>query len=180
MSITFDQLIKQAGDSVPDSFEPLPAGDYELEVVEAKYKKTSTGKDMWNLQSKVISGEYANRRIFDNIVLSPENQTALGFFFRNMAVLGFTKEVLANNPTPDQIAAGLAGRRYRAKIGHRTYQGELQNEVTRYVAPLAAEALPEGVTPAPVAAATPPAASSPVPPQAAPPATGTTPPPLPF
>lgn len=171
--VTWSQLIEEAGDEVADSFDPLPEAVYDLEVVEARHTKTKTtpSKDMWAVQYKVIGGSFNNRRIFNNIVLTLDNQKALGFYFRNMGAHGLTRDYFNTNPTNEAIASALKGRRVRAQVVQKPYQGETKNEIKNYrklddVATPPVAAVPGGTPPPPVAAAAPPAA----PPAAAPPA----------
>lgn len=174
--ITWDELLEQAGDDVADSFDPLPEANYDLEIVEAVYKTSTTGKDMWKVQARVLGGQFNNRRIFDQLVLSRENQVAVRIFFQSMAVLGLNREYFRSNPSNEQIATALKGRRFVGKVTQRPYQGEMQNELKRYVKPLPLEAAPGVPDTFGVAAATPVAAAPPAPapvapaPAAAPPA----------
>lgn len=167
-SISWDQLIEEAGDTLATNFDPLPADDYDLEVVEASHVKTKTvpSKDMFKIQAKVVGGAFNNRRIFDNIVLVTDSKQALGFFFRKMGAMGLSMDYFKSKPSNEAIASALKGRKFRAKIGQRTYQGEIQNEIKNYYPPRAGEsavAAPAGSAPAPV-----PGASAPPVPSAAP------------
>lgn len=163
---SWDELMAQAGDAVTDSYAPLPENDYNLEVVEASFTMTKKvpSKKMWKIQAKVVGGEFNNRRVFDNLVLSPESDKALGIFFSQMNVLGLNRDYFKTKPTDEAIAAALKGRQFKAKIIQKPYQGEIQNEIKRYIAPLAASQPPGGV-PAPAAPA---ATAPPVPAPAAP------------
>ena len=97
-TIVWSQLAEQAGD-VATSFDALPVGVYSLEVVDATYKETSTGKKAWNIQTKVLDeGQYKNRRLFDYVVLTTDNAQALGFFFQKMSVMGLPKTFFATSP----------------------------------------------------------------------------------
>lgn len=176
--ISWDELLDQAGDDVVDSFEPLPNDDYEVEVVEATFTMTKSvpSKKMWKVHLKVINHQkFNNRRVWTNIVLSPDNSKALGFFFRNMAVLGLTREYFATKPTDEAIAAAMKGRRARVKIIQKPYQGDMQNEVDRFIAPLAFEGAPTGVSAAPAAPAPSGVPAPPIPGAVAPPAAAPTP-----
>lgn len=157
-TIEWSQLAEQAGD-VATSFDALPAGVYSLEVVDATYKETSTGKKAWNIQTKVLDeGQYKNRRLFDYVVLTTDNAQALGFFFQKMSVMGLPKTFFATGPGDDQIAQALIGRKFTAKIGIRKYKGEDQNEFKNYLKPLAVEQPPVGAYAPPAPAAPAPAA----------------------
>jgi hypothetical protein len=143
-SLNWADLVKDAGEAT-SNFEPLPDGDYDLKVVEAPAGTTSTGKTMFKLKAQITSGPYANRFIWDNITISPENKNALGIFFAKMAALGIPREFfLNNNPSNAQIEATLQGRVFRAQIGSEIYQGAKKNKIARYyvASPTAASSAP--------------------------------------
>lgn len=151
--ISWDDLINEAGDNIQTSFEALPAGDYDLEIVEATATQSKAGKPMFKTKSKVVGGPYNGRLLWDNIVLTTDNAQALGFFFRKMGALGLTVDYFKQKPSNAHITASLQGRKYRAKIGQRTYNGELQNEFKTYYQVPTAPGAVAGGAPAPAAAA---------------------------
>lgn len=97
-------------------FAPLPAGPYEVEVESAEYKPTSTGKDMFMLTFKVTQGAHAGRKVWNNIVISPESPTALGIAFRDLATLGVSAEFLATEPDHSAICAKMIGATATATV----------------------------------------------------------------
>jgi hypothetical protein len=179
VTISWDDLIRDAGDAIT-SFEPIPEGDYDLECVDAKVKPTKDGKKkMFEVKCKVVGGAHNGRFIWDNIVLTTDNPNALGFFFKKMAGFGLTADYFkTQRPSDERIVGDLKGRRLRAKIGHRVWNGEKKNEVKNYYPQAGAGgALPPSVPGAPPMPAAPPA---PAPaPQAAAPAPAAPQPPAP-
>jgi hypothetical protein len=162
MTVSWDDLVKDAGDV--SSFEPLPEADYDMVVKSAKYKPSKTGKKMWEVVGKVESGPYANRQVWTNLVITPDNPNALAMFFRKMGALGLTVDYFKTNPSDEAVASALTGRRFRAHVGKRKYNGEDRNEIEKFFPPQDGGAVPgmPGMT------APPPAASTPPPPAAAP------------
>lgn len=161
------QLVREAGDQ-SDDFEVLPAADYDMEIIKAEAKQTSSGKVMFAIRCKVTSGPYQGRLVFANLTVSPENPTALGIFFRQMAAIGVSKEFFSNNPSDSQVAEALEGRAFRGQVAIRTWQGQERNEIKGYsrVAQTAAAGvpgppMPPMVTPSPANA--PSARSAPAP-----------------
>ena len=138
--------------SAGGGFAPLPEGDYDLKVLEASATTTSTGKPMFKLKNEVQSGPHAKRLVWDNIVVSTDNPTALGFFFRKMKALGLDENFFATGPGDGQITSALTGRSFRGKI----------SPGAPVAAPYAAPA------PAPAPAPVPAAAPAPAPVAAAP------------
>lgn len=132
-TLNWSELIKDAADSGSNSLEALPDGDYELKVLEAEEKQSQSGKTMFAIKCQVQGGASANRLVWDNLVVSPDNATALGIFFRKMAAMGLTKESFFDRePTSAQIEQALIGRAFRGQIGSRTYNGQKRNEIKNY------------------------------------------------
>lgn len=183
-SLNWSDIIKDAGESASGNYEPLPDGDYDLKVIEAKATVTQTGKTMFKLTTEVQTGPYAKRRIWDNLVVSPENSNALNIFLSKMAALGLPREFFSNNnPSNAQIEAALAGRSFRAQVGSRTWNGDKRNELKRYYlipaqggAAIPAASAPQGAAGAAIPPVAPPA--PPAPPAA--PSAPTAPPASPF
>ena len=133
-TLNWGDLVKDAGESASGgNYEPLPDGDYDLKVIEASATTSQSGKTMFKITTEVQSGAHAKRRVWDNLVISPENSNALGIFFSKMAALGLPREFFTNNnPTNAQIESMLVGRSFRAQIGSRTWNGSKRNEIKRY------------------------------------------------
>ncbi len=173
-SLNWGDLVKDAGDG-GNTFEPLPDGDYELKVIEAKATVSQSGKTMFKITTEVQVGAHAKRRVWDNLVVSPENSNALAIFFGKMAALGLPKDYFLSSPSNAQIEAAILNRPFRGQVGSRVWQGEKRNEIKKYyviqqgAAPVAAAgvALAPAAAPAPAPAPAPAAAPAPV---AAPPA----------
>src|SRR5689334_22188440 len=100
---SWGDLLNDAG-GAGDSFEPLPSGDYDFEISQADVKQTQNGKTMYAVRAKVESGPHANRLVFHNFVVSPENPNALAMFFRQLNVLGLNREFFAQNPGDHHVA----------------------------------------------------------------------------
>jgi hypothetical protein len=152
-TLNWGELIKEAGDV--GSYEPLPDGDYDLAVLEATAKTTQSGKTMFAIKAQVETGAHAKRLVWDNLVITTDNPSALGIFFRKMNALGMKKEYFDTNPTNAQIEQALVGRQFRGQIGSRTWNGNKKNEIKNYY-PSGAVAAPAPVSAAAPAPARPP------------------------
>jgi hypothetical protein len=127
------------------SFEAIPSGTYRATVKEVTMKQTKGGPEaklpagtpMLNVQFRIADGEYENRRMFRSYVIAPDK--IKGKKNENKSVTdgilyGFLKAV---GYDPDEVKSGnfqldvndMAGRACRIKVGQRTYQDEIQNEV---------------------------------------------------
>lgn len=149
----------------PEDFTPLPAGPYTVRVESCEVRPTKTQKTMFAVTYVVTEGPYAGRKIWQNLVVSPESPKAMGFFFADMAKLGASKEFFATEPAPEAVAAQIAGTTVQVTIGPQRNDPTRQ-EVKR-IASLdgaAPAAAPQFAAAQPVAPA--PAAPAPAPRQA--------------
>lgn len=145
-------------------FDPLPPGDYDVEIVKSEAKQSSSGKTMFAVQMKVLNGPNANRVVWNQFVVSPENPNALSYFFQHMAILGLDAQFFAANPPEATVASALVGRRCTVTLDQRTWQGTIRNNVKSLkklagvpAAPAAPAAAPAAPAPAPAAPAAAPA-----------------------
>lgn len=128
-TINFAQALQDARGA---TFEPLPIGDYDVEVTKTEAVTSQNGKPMIKTTFKVVSGPYEKRPIINQFVLSVENPQAVAIFFRHMKAFGLTEEWFASlgqQSSLEPVASALLGRRARLSIGHREWQGEMRNEV---------------------------------------------------
>lgn len=185
--ISWNQLMAEAGPEIETSYDPLPERDFEFEIVDASFTwtKKQPPKKMWKIQAKVVNdaeAKWNNRRVFNNMVRSPENPKAMNILLSQFAVLGLNRDYFATEPTDEAIATALKGRRFRGSVKQKPYNGEIQNEIVRFKpSQLAAGAVPgapAAAAPAGVPAPPMPAAAQPVapPPVAAPPVPAPAPP----
>lgn len=158
---SWNSLLDEAGDAA-EGFDVLPAADYDLKIVKSEAKMASTGKLMFAVTSEVTSGPYKNRKLWSNIVVSHDNPTALGIFFRQMNALGIDKGFFSTNPSDSQVAEALMGREYRGQVGIKPYNGQDRNEIKGYfpisktevtTTPPPPPVVPQAQTPAPAPAA---------------------------
>lgn len=69
------------------SFEPMPAGDYVCQVIESEVVQTKSGGDMLKLTLEVTEGQFANRRVWDNLNIRNNNPQAQQIAHRALADL---------------------------------------------------------------------------------------------
>lgn len=169
---SWEDLLNDAG-GAGDSFEPLPAGDYDFVIDSCDATQTQNQKTMYKARCKVEEGSpHAGRLVFHNFVVSPENPNALAIFFRQMNVLGLDRQFFSSNPGDHNVAEALKGKRFRGQVNIRTWNGQEQNEIKQFYTATGPGAsslpTPSGIpsAPAPAAAPTPsapPAAPAPAP-----------------
>jgi hypothetical protein len=160
-NVPWADLLKQS----EDALKPIPDGDYNVKVVDARVDKSSTGKMMIRVKFEVTSGPHATRRIPTQFVLSDENPTAVAIWFRQMAAMGLDATFFQSLPTGDQgaelVAQALLNRVCRITLGTRAWQGVDRNDVKAVLPPLTGGPVAPGTVtgPAPVGGPTPPGAS---------------------
>jgi hypothetical protein len=70
------------------SFDPIPAGTYNLQVIESRIEDTKNGSgQMLVLTLEVIDGEYAGRKIWDRLNIRNQNPDAQRIAQRALADL---------------------------------------------------------------------------------------------
>lgn len=141
-SINWNDLRKSADDA---GFSVLPNGEYDSVVETAEAKKSSSGKDMISCRFTVEAGPHAGRKVFNQFVISPENATALGFFFRHMASFGLDSSYFEKSPALEQVASDLSGRRCRVTVSTREWNGQERNQVEKILPPADGQAAPQMV-----------------------------------
>lgn len=104
-------------------FEPIPAGDYEAYLYEAKPTTFRSGNEGFALTFKIADGEYKGRQIFDNIVLTEKAYWKLGQFWRAIT----NDEGIVDIDTNE--IPGFVGRRIGLTIDteQQEYNGKIQN-----------------------------------------------------
>lgn len=123
---------KALADAKSASFEAMPDGNYNIEVVKAEAVTASTGRPMIKCKMKVIDGPYQNRPVMTQFVLVIDNPNALAMFFRNMKGFGLDENFFAQlgSGQLEPVAAALVSRRAQVTLGTRKWNGEDRNEVT--------------------------------------------------
>lgn len=152
-SFSFKQLQDQAKEA--GIGEPLPPGRYTVKAVEATAGRTKAGdKDKIDVKFSVVSGPHANRKLFNQYTISPDNNNALAFFFRHMAAFGLGPDFFASEPTIQQVASSLLEKVVDVDVIIDTYNNEERNKIKNTLKssdPVASNGggVPFGQTPAP-------------------------------
>lgn len=130
-AIDWNSYIKAAADAGEslDEFTPLPEGEYDVKALETKATKTSsTNKDMIVITWVVEGGPYAGRRLWSNLVVSPESAQSMGILIRQLTALG-VRPLLEAGASFEQIAAGLKNALATVTVKVGEYKGKPKNDV---------------------------------------------------
>jgi hypothetical protein len=124
---SFVEKAEAAGESIGE-YSPVPEGTYETKVLECKAKKASTGKDMLVLTHVIEGGEFAGRRLFQNMVWSPDSHKSVAIFVRQLRSLG-QGELLDQQASFEQIAAGLVNQLATVNVVVGEYNNKPKNDI---------------------------------------------------
>ena len=108
------------------AFQPLPAGDYEVVIVESKWKPTKAGTGSYlEIKCQVTKGDYAKRSLWTRLNLKNPNVTAVEIAKRELSAICHAVGVLKPKSKDE-----LNGIPLVAKVVVRENQdGEPTNEI---------------------------------------------------
>ena len=107
-------------------FEPLPEDRYTVECVEAKIDTSSTGNKLLAAQFKVVDGEFANRRLWNNFSLKGN---ALFMLKNYLEVSGLDPEIeISEEELPDYIK----GSKATVFVTQEVYKNKAQNKLKNW------------------------------------------------
>lgn len=112
-------------------YTPLPAGEYQMEIVESDYVATSKGTGMiLKCKAQIVGGQCADRPYYINYNLENDNEIAQEIGQRDFAGLRRATGVLAPETTDD-----LAFRTFRVVIAVQMSKrtGEPVNRIVQYL-----------------------------------------------
>jgi hypothetical protein len=101
----------------PDqSFEPIPAGWYNMMIIESEMKPTRDGNGAYlQLTLKVIDGQYAGRQVFDRLNLQNQNPVATEIAYRRLSAYCHATGVIQVEDSQQ-----LHGIPFKARVSVRT------------------------------------------------------------
>jgi hypothetical protein len=138
-------------------FEIVAEGPYTFVIKEpAKVGQTSKENPKFTIKASIESGERANALVFHDFIVSDSPYAMKNFFFGDLAILGLNSSFFDTNPSEQQIAQALLGKRFTAEVYHEeATNGKTYARLRNFSAPTSAApsaGVPGGL---PVAAAHP-------------------------
>lgn len=98
------------------SFEPIPAGWYNMMIVGSEMKPTSNGQGAYlQLSLKVVDGQYAGRQVFDRLNLQNQNPVAAEIAYKRLSAYCHATGVIQV-----QDSQQLHGIPFKARVSVRT------------------------------------------------------------
>jgi hypothetical protein len=112
------ELMNEAEEGAKE-FALLDPGMYSF-VVKEPAKVGQTGKELpkFTISASVESGPRQNARVWHDFSVSNSPYAMKTYFFGELANLGLGAEFFESNPTDQQIAQALQGKRFVAEIFH--------------------------------------------------------------
>jgi hypothetical protein len=125
----------------------VPKGDYQVIIVKTEAKPTSAGNGhLLKIELQVVEGEFTGSKIWDNLNLWNENQTA-----KRIAEGTLKAICLAIGIPRPRNSEELHNRQLTAVVDVKEHEGKTQNKVKAYkprqssmAAPVAGPASPTG------------------------------------
>lgn len=107
----------------PDlSFDPIPAGWYNVQIVGSEMKPTNDGTGAYlNLEFVVLDGQYAGRKLFTRLNLQNANPTAVEIAYKTLSAIAHAVGVLQV-----QDSQQLHGIPLKGKVKIRPAKGEYE------------------------------------------------------
>lgn len=123
-------------DAEPSSgYTPLPAGEYQLEIVESDYVATKDGHGMvLKCKAQIVGGEYEGRPFYINYNLE-SNKPGTGEITQEIGQREFAGLRRATGVLAPQDTEELHFKTFGVKIGIKARKdtGELENVIKQYL-----------------------------------------------
>ncbi|WP_163372848.1 DUF669 domain-containing protein [Endozoicomonas acroporae] len=123
-------------DSVEDSYDVIPAGDYNLRAVDIELKDTKAGNGKYfGVQFEVIDGQHSGRKIFNNFNVINQNPQAVEIGLKEIKQwIAATGQHAGGDLTLSRVYA-LEGKPFAAKVGikqDKSGERDDENVIKRY------------------------------------------------
>ena len=113
-------------------FTPVPDGQYAVQVTAAKYKEARTGSPMYEVELTVLTGPYAGRKFWDNLVLKVDNPQSVNIFFQKLNTLGLSASFFTSAKDTETVCARLLDQNVTVTVSTREYNDQQRNYVKSY------------------------------------------------
>jgi len=125
-------------DDIPEGgFAALPPDTYAVRVSGLEPTTASTGTQMWNGDFVIIEGEYEERHLWTNLMV--DASIAPGAMSKTKGLVAtntkFPKGLSLQEAIDklNEVRESLLGVECLAVVGQREYQGEIRNEIKRFM-----------------------------------------------
>ena len=120
-----------------DSFDPIPAGKYDVQIIASEMKPTKNGNGQYlQLELEVALGPFAGRRIWDRLNLVNPNQTAVDIANRTLSQICRACGVM-NVTDSEELHFKTIGAKVKVRAATQEY--DASNDISGYFASTAAD-----------------------------------------
>ncbi len=119
----FDRDWKESKTAEEGSYDPIPPGDYEGIVIDAKLTESQGGNVGLNTQFEVTKGEHEGRYIYHTFWVTSKN---IPYVKRDMGMLGYSPNSAADLVNAKRF---IMNRRIILHVGQEEYEGKMRNKV---------------------------------------------------
>lgn len=113
-------------------FEPVPVGDYVLEVMDVDPRETRNGDPMVNVQFEIRNGRHDGRKVWTNITFFKDHTNkGAGIALHFLHCIG--------EPYQGKFKVDIMnwiGKRTKARLEIETYEGKRRNKVRWFITDL--------------------------------------------
>lgn len=113
------------------NFEVLPEGTYIFRIDDVTDNISKNGDPMINVRFIVVDGDYAGRKIWDNIIIPEQNSPAIKIKGRTMHFLHCIKEPYEGKF--DWNSEMWVGKAVTIRVYHDEYNGKTRAKVAEYI-----------------------------------------------
>lgn len=125
---------RKEADAEGAKFAPLQPDTYSFVVPEAAKIEEKDGNPRFKINPAVEAGPRAKARVFHTFYIS-DKPSGMRFFFEQMDALGLG-HLFDGEPTNEQIAAALQGRRFTAEVYNDEWDGKVYQKLRKFAPPI--------------------------------------------
>jgi hypothetical protein len=125
---------RKEADAEGAKFAPLQPDRYSFVIVDAAKIEEKDGNARFKINPAVESGPRAKARVFHTFYIS-DKPAGMRYFFEQMDALGLG-QLFDGEPSNEQIAQALLGRRFTAEVFNEEWEGKVNQKLKKFAPPV--------------------------------------------
>lgn len=126
---------RKEADAEGAKFAPLQPDRYSFVIVDAAKVEEKDGNPRFKINPAVEVGERAKARVFHTFYVS-DKPAGMRYFFEQMDALGLDQSFFDRDPSNEEIAAALKGRRFTAEVYNDEWEGKVNQKLRKFTPPV--------------------------------------------
>lgn len=122
---------RKEADAEGAKFAPLVPDRYSFVIVDDAKVEEKDGNARFKINPAVESGERAKARVFHTFYVS-EKPAGMRYFFEQMDAVGLGNDFFDRDPSNEQIAKALKGRRFTAEVFNDEWEGKVNQKLRKF------------------------------------------------